>query len=593
MPLANDPTRAPGVEPMSIETATAEHPQSLRERIGRENMTQSSVLASHRLDEALLRLDRAAGRARGNEFEPTSARPSQDVAYVNRAAMSNEPISNSPVSGHDPSADHGHFEPSYHTPQRPRRSGLEFDHSVSQSSMMWLENEDTGEQLRLDAAQQPARAPHFAPRSKPAPPAHQPHQQTAFPPEQAPQQIAEPKEAPTLARATAPAKATDPTVNTESRISAGALEAMFAEPIDVMILSTTARIPETHTETKPEEPTRAPEQRSAPAEVAAVTPDRQEEPAVATPPPVAEPTTEPTATAVAPVNEPIPATEPATVTQPAPVVEPAPAVETAPAAEIVSPPVETPEQPLEETSPQVATTESTAETVTDPVAETVTEPHPEPVVEEAPLVEFTAAWQVDEFVVPSTIDELFLSGSIAEKLAARLASAREQGLRTISITSTKPGEGRSTVAIGLALSVAFSGLRVALVDADREGVKIASDLHLDLDHSWTDAIRGNTALEEVAVSSDADAMTLLPLLERNGDAPFQSEELREMLATLRKSFDMVIVDCGPSSIADSVLCDTSLIVRDMQRTKALEVETLALSLRRNGISGVGVIENFC
>ncbi|EMI54824.1 tyrosine-protein kinase family protein [Rhodopirellula sallentina] len=577
---------------MSTETATAEHPQSLRERIGRENMTQSSVLASHRLDEALLRLDRAAGRVRGNEFEPTSARPSQDVAYANRAAMSDESISNSPATGHDPAADHAHFEPSYHTPQRPRRSGLEFDHSVSQSSMMWLENEDTGEQLRLDAAQQPAPAPHFAPRSKPAPPAHQRHEQTVLPPEQAPQQIAEPKDA------TEPAKTTG---NTESRISAGALEAMFAEPIDVMILSTTARIPETRADAKTEEPTGAPEQRSASAEADPATPARQEEPAVATQPPVVEPTA-----AVPPaVNSAI-------------AIEPAPAIEKAPVAETVLPSVETPEQPQKEAQPEPApapatepasateptpvpvaqavsepAVETSPEPAIEPVAETVTEPQPEPVVEEAPLVEFTAAWQVDEFVVPSTIDELFLSGSIAEKLAARLASAREQGLRTISITSTKPGEGRSTVAIGLALSVAFSGLRVALVDADREGVKIASDLHLDLDHSWTDAIRGNTALEEVAVSSDADAMTLLPLLERNGDAPFQSEELREMLATLRKSFDMVIVDCGPSSIADSVLCDTSLIVRDMQRTKALEVETLALSLRRNGISGVGVIENFC
>src|SRR5688572_14581548 len=46
--------------------------QILRERIGQENVTHTSVLASRRLDEALLRLERASERSR---LEPSHPAP--------------------------------------------------------------------------------------------------------------------------------------------------------------------------------------------------------------------------------------------------------------------------------------------------------------------------------------------------------------------------------------------------------------------------------------------------------------------------------------------------------------------------------------
>ncbi|MCM2372454.1 tyrosine-protein kinase family protein [Aporhodopirellula aestuarii] len=487
MPHANEPTRATGAASVSQPTiATAVHPQSLRDRIGQENMTQSSVLASRRLDEALLRLDRAAGRSRGSEpAAPTNTSPTEAVAVANRIALSSE---------------RDLYEEDLPPRYRAQRSGLELDQSVTQNSSMWLENEETSQQIRIDAGHADATsAPSWKPRLRPEPISEAPGGD--------PEPIETPHSTPESARAAVE----------HARISASDLEAMFTQSIDVMILSTTARIVDeegTHPETAPEQAA-APASTRVPAQTAA---------------------------------------------------------------------------PKEADSPVAEKTVVTAK-----VEESVeTQPQAEPAPEPAPQLDaFTAAWQVDEFVVPATIDELFLSGSIAEQLASRLANARSQGLRTIAITSAKSGEGRSTVAVGLALSVAFSGLRVALVDADRTGVKIATDLHLDLDHSWPDAVRGNTPLEEIAVASEADALTLLPLLERNGEAPFQSEELRQTLARLQKSFDLVVVDCGAASISDVVLCDTALIVRDMQRTKAPEVETLALSLRRKGMHGVGVIENFC
>lgn len=219
-------------------------------------------------------------------------------------------------------------------------------------------------------------------------------------------------------------------------------------------------------------------------------------------------------------------------------------------------------------------------------------PAPAPAAAESKR-DFVCVWQVDEFLVPTTIDQLFLTDSLAEQLAARLVDARSEGLQTIAVTSVAAGEGRSTVAMGLALSIAFSGLRVALVDADRSGVKIASELQLDLDLSWPEAIRRNMPLEEVSVGSQADSLTLVPLLDRDGGAEFEHPELTQMLSRLRQSFDMIVVNCGASAIEDMMLCGTALIVRNAQQTGLDEIETLSHALRSGGVQGIGVIENFC
>jgi len=204
------------------------------------------------------------------------------------------------------------------------------------------------------------------------------------------------------------------------------------------------------------------------------------------------------------------------------------------------------------------------------------------------------AWQVPAFPLPEIAEALFMNSEtdVCQQLARRLADAHRSGLETIAITSVQPGEGRSTVALGLALSVALSGLRVALVDADPDGGTLAGDLSLELDHGWIDAIRGDVPLEEIAVASEADQITLIPLLERAGEVPPRPMEIRQLISRLRRQFDLILIDCPPSATEAVRLCHTALIVRDMQRTDTEAVESFALTLRRSGLQGIGVVENF-
>ncbi|KLU02122.1 Tyrosine-protein kinase Wzc [Rhodopirellula islandica] len=239
------------------------------------------------------------------------------------------------------------------------------------------------------------------------------------------------------------------------------------------------------------------------------------------------------------------------------------------------------------------------------IAEPTPVAEPAPVAEAQPVVvpteepkevakrAFVAAWQVTELEIPDTVSELFLCGSLADQLGQHIVDAQVDGLGSIAVTSVLPGEGRSTVAMGIALSVAYTGMKVALVDADIDGPTLSDDFALELDLDWIDAIRDGIPVEEVAVASESDALTLIPLLPGADELSPASSELEQVVERLKQSFDLVIIDCGTAALSTASLCDSALIVRDMSRTNESDVEALVSELRRNGLTGVGIVENFC
>ena len=504
--------------------------KSLRDQIGQDNLVQSSVLATRRLDEALLRLDQAVGRTR------------KSVESYREMPAGEEVTSSVPRPK-------GQAPRGQRTNRRNQAVDLELDESVADSSVMWFEPTQESEgnsskisgpiRYRLEPAKEPnTSAQHFR--------VTQSEQLTST-------------ESPTCSADT-PARP-----GFSGTQQAASFESLYADPIDVMMESETAEVileDSSNGSTGVFSPSQSVAERLDRAKAQLVRAKSQE----ARSPRVIKSKPEPS------VDKP----RVATVSPPAQQSSKTFVDETATRSE------EKPAQSEPVTSSQ---TEAKSQKETSSQTE-VNEPA-------VALQPFAATWQVDEFVVPNAVDELFLAGSLAEQLASRLAAAKDKGLQTIAITSSKSGEGRSTVAMGIALSVAFSGLKVALVDADTAGVRLVSDLNLDLDHSWLDSVRTDLPLEEAAVHSNADSLTLIPLLDREDEPAMEPTDLRRLLRKLQSSFDLVIVDCGPSEVSSVTLCDTALIVRDMQRTKALEVETLAIALRRGGLHGVGVIENFC
>lgn len=215
---------------------------------------------------------------------------------------------------------------------------------------------------------------------------------------------------------------------------------------------------------------------------------------------------------------------------------------------------------------------------------------------QAGLKPFQAVWEVDVLDVPTMVADLFFEGRLFQQIAERMSDAIESGLNSVIVTSTKAGEGRSSVAVGLAMAAAAAGKRVALVDANVEQPNLADELRLELQYGWVDTIRAGLPIREVAVHAVEDGVTLIPLMPPKGKNAATGHEVVQLVELLKEKFELIILD-GPTSQSSQIqqcasAVDSAIIVRDMTRTDTLAINEFSYRLRESGVQGVGVVENF-
>ena len=146
--------------------------------------------------------------------------------------------------------------------------------------------------------------------------------------------------------------------------------------------------------------------------------------------------------------------------------------------------------------------------------------------------------------------------------------------KTILITSSVPEEGKTNVAVNLAITLASSGKRVVLVDCDMR--KSAVSRYLRIPRSRTGLTNVITSREENALSSALIRMkdtgiTVLPVgtIPPNPAELLASSATEKIFKALQNAFDYVIVDTPPVSVVTdaAVLCrvaDGVLLVTTIQ-----------------------------
>jgi len=212
-------------------------------------------------------------------------------------------------------------------------------------------------------------------------------------------------------------------------------------------------------------------------------------------------------------------------------------------------------------------------------------------------------WEVDRFQWPVTVERLVSDkdGYFAQASGRLLAAVRD-GLRTLAISGSRRGEGRTTLALALARSAAKAGIQVAVIDADFARPQLAARIGLEVNHGWQDAATGLVPLSETAVRSLADNVTVLPLEASAARAGLSMADPR-VTATLRAAaatFELVIVDLGPLAVGDEPLfpdeeacpLDAAIVVRDLRYASAAESENVGQRLMAAGVEAVGIAENF-
>lgn len=162
-------------------------------------------------------------------------------------------------------------------------------------------------------------------------------------------------------------------------------------------------------------------------------------------------------------------------------------------------------------------------------------------------------------------------------------------LKTLLVTSTVEGEGKSTMAANLAVAFAQQGVRVLLVDSDMRRANLHLMFGLKRSPGLSALLEGQAAMADVIQSTQIPNLSVIAA----GAVPTNPAELlggpsvRELLGTLAAQFELVLLDSPPLlAVADAsilgALTDGVLLV-----VRAGRAEREAISAARDLLAEVG------
>lgn len=166
---------------------------------------------------------------------------------------------------------------------------------------------------------------------------------------------------------------------------------------------------------------------------------------------------------------------------------------------------------------------------------------------------------------------------------------------SLLVTSSLPGEGKSTTAINTALALAQAGKRVVLVDADLRRPMVANYLGLEANAGLTTALLGSAEVEDLLQPWGDDDLYVLT----SGQVPPNPSELlgsaamTELVQKLEATFDSVIIDAPPlipvtdATVLAQVVGGVALVVGAAKvTTKDVEKSLDAMKLVNSSLLGV-------
>jgi capsular exopolysaccharide synthesis family protein len=150
--------------------------------------------------------------------------------------------------------------------------------------------------------------------------------------------------------------------------------------------------------------------------------------------------------------------------------------------------------------------------------------------------------------------------------------------KTMLITSSSAGEGKTTVTANLAISFANAGYKTITVDSDMRIPALYKEFNIDNSIGLSNYLNGDAAIKDIIQPVDIENLSMIP----SGPIPFNSAELlsskrmADLLAELKNSDQLII----------SPLVDGTLIVISAGNTRRGDLRRAIDSMQYTNIIGL-------
>ena len=175
----------------------------------------------------------------------------------------------------------------------------------------------------------------------------------------------------------------------------------------------------------------------------------------------------------------------------------------------------------------------------------------------------------------------------------------EKKCRVVGVTSSSRGEGKSTTAINLSYTLAETGKRVLLIDADLRLPSVAKKLDIKSSPGLSNVLAGAESEETVvSISDEQENWVILP----SGDIPpnptemLSSSQMKQLVERLSASYDFIVIDLPPVNIVSDALVISSVldgmivVVRENYSGRR-ELQSCMRQLKLSGVKILGFVMN--
>lgn len=170
-------------------------------------------------------------------------------------------------------------------------------------------------------------------------------------------------------------------------------------------------------------------------------------------------------------------------------------------------------------------------------------------------------------------------------------------IRSVFVTSSNSGEGKSTIAVNLAFILAQTGKKVILIDADFRKPNIHKILGISNRVGLSDAFREKVDVMDCIVQLEEHGLEIISSgpLPPNPTDLLSSSKMNKILEELQSNFDLLIIDGPPLLVADAAVLSSKvsgvLLVVQPGYTQKAALKTIQEQLKTSRARVLGVVVN--
>lgn len=180
-----------------------------------------------------------------------------------------------------------------------------------------------------------------------------------------------------------------------------------------------------------------------------------------------------------------------------------------------------------------------------------------------------------------------------------LRTCKKKNIKTIMVTSTSAGEGKTTISANLATTLAKKHYKTIIVDCDLRNPSVKKHLGICNDvKSIEDVLKGKATLSDAIVHVKKTDLYALLGTKYSPDASelISGTEIKKLIAVLRKTFDYVILDVPPAGIISDAVAlkddiDGLIFVIKEDYAKVKRIQDAIDSFGNSKIEIIGCIFN--